>query len=150
MEEARKPRNSFTNYLNRRRTISFKRTVNYFKDTSCYLPIAYIRYVGRVAQSAQRLATGWTFRGSNPGGRQNFPHLSRPALGPIQPPVQWVPSDSRVQSTPGRDADPSPLLVPWSWKGRAIPLLPLWAVRSVQSLSACTRVHFTVLFTFDT
>ena len=26
---------------------------------------------------------------------------------------------------------------------RAIPLLPLWAVRSLQSLSACTRVHFT-------
>jgi hypothetical protein len=32
--------------------------------------------------------------------------------------------------------------LPWSWKGRAIPLLPLWAVRPVQSLSACTRVHF--------
>jgi len=28
---------------------------------------------------------------------------------------------------PGRDADPSPLLVPCSRKGRAIPLLPLWA-----------------------
>jgi len=26
--------------------------------------------------------------------------------------------------------------------GRAISLLPLWAVRPVQSLSACTRVHF--------
>jgi hypothetical protein len=31
-----------------------------------------------------------------------------------------------------------PLLVPWSWKSRAIPLLPLRAVRPVQSLSACT------------
>jgi hypothetical protein len=37
---------------------------------------------------------------------------------------------------------PHPILVPWSWKSRAIPLLPLWAVRPVQSLSACTRVHF--------
>jgi len=27
---------------------------------------------------------------------------------------------------------------------RAIPLLLLWAVRPVQSLSACTRVHFTL------
>ena len=27
---------------------------------------------------------------------------------------------------------------------RAIPLLPLWAVRPVQSPSACTRVHFTL------
>ena len=67
---------------------------------------------------------------------------------------------------PGRDADPSPLLVPWSRKSRAIPLLPLWAVRPVQSLSraipllplwavwpvqslsACTRGHFTFNFTF--
>ena len=39
-----------------------------------------------------------------------------------------------------------PLLVPWSWKGRAIPLLPLWVVQPVQSLSACTRVHFTFLY----
>jgi hypothetical protein len=27
----------------------------------------------------------------------------------------------------------------------AIPLLPLWAVWPVQSLSACTRVHFTFI-----
>ena len=47
---------------------------------------------------------------------------------------------------PGRDADPSPPLFPWSRKGRAIPLLPLWAVRPVQSLSACTRVTFTFTF----
>ena len=37
---------------------------------------------------------------------------------------------------------PHPLLVPWSRKVKAIPLLPLWAVRPVQSLSACTRLHF--------
>ena len=30
-------------------------------------------------------------------------------------------------------------------KSRAIPLLPLWAIRPVQSLSACTRVHLTWL-----
>jgi len=35
---------------------------------------------------------------------------------------------------------PHPLLVPWSRKSRAIPLLSLWAVRPVQSLSACTRL----------
>jgi len=28
--------------------------------------------------------------GSNPGADEIF-HLSRPALGPTQPPVQWVP-----------------------------------------------------------
>jgi hypothetical protein len=36
------------------------------------------------------------------------------------------------------------LSLPYS---RAIRLLPLWAVRPVQSLNACTRVHFS-LFTF--
>ena len=47
-----------------------------------------------------------------------------------------------VKSGQGVTLTPHPLLVPWSWKGRAIPLLPLWAVRPVQSLNACTRVHF--------
>jgi hypothetical protein len=49
-----------------------------------------------------------------------------------------------VKSGRGVILTPHPLLVPWSRKGRAVPLLPLWAVRPVQSLSACTRVHFTV------
>jgi hypothetical protein len=48
-----------------------------------------------------------------------------------------------VKSSRGETLTPHPLLVLWSRKGRAIPLLPLWAVRPVQSLSACTRVHFT-------
>ena len=39
-----------------------------------------------------------------------------------------------------------PLLMPWSRKSSVIFLLPLWAVRPVQSLSACTRVHFTFTF----
>ena len=38
-----------------------------------------------------------------------------------------------------------PLLLLWSRKSRAIPLLFLRAVQPVQSLSACTRVHFTCL-----
>ena len=45
---------------------------------------------------------------------------------------------------PERDADPSPPSSAVVMKGRAIPLLPLWAVRPVQSLSVCTRVHFTL------
>ena len=48
-----------------------------------------------------------------------------------------------VKSGWGATLTPHPLLVPWSWKSRAIPLLPLWVVRPVQSLSACTRVTFT-------
>ena len=53
-----------------------------------------------------------------------------------------------VKSGRGVTLTPHPLLVPWSRKGRAIPLLPLCAVRPVQSLSACTRVTFTFSFTF--
>ena len=50
-----------------------------------------------------------------------------------------------VKSGRGVTLTPHPILVPWSSKSRAIPLLPLWAVRPVQSLSACTRVTFTFL-----
>jgi hypothetical protein len=32
----------------------------------------YYYYMGRVAQSVQRLATGWTVRGSKPGGGEIF------------------------------------------------------------------------------
>jgi len=66
---------------------------------------------------------------------RDFPHLSSPALGPNQPPVEWVPRLLRGKERLGRDAEPSPLLVPWSRKSRAIPLLPLWAVR-------CTEPQF--------
>ena len=48
-----------------------------------------------------------------------------------------------VKSGRGVTLTPHPLLVTWSKKSRVIPLLPLWAVRPVQSLSACTRVTFT-------
>jgi hypothetical protein len=53
-----------------------------------------------------------------------------------------------IKSGLGVTLTPHPLLVPWSWKSRAMPLFPLWAVRPVQSLSACSRVHFTFTFTF--
>jgi len=43
-----------------------------------------------------------------------------------------------VESGRGVTLTTHPLLVPWSRKSRAIPLLPLWAVRPVQNLSACT------------
>ena len=56
----------------------------------------------------------------------------------------------RVKSGRGVTLTPHPLLKSWSRNGRAISLLPLWAVRPVQSLSACTRVplhlHFCNLF----
>jgi len=74
-------------------------------------------------------------------------------------PVQTGPGTYSASSTMGTGSfpgvksgrtvslNPHPLLVPWSRKSRAIPLLPLCAVRPVQSISACTRVHVTFTFT---
>jgi hypothetical protein len=124
-------------------------------DTKCHFILNYtVRhrilitfqlYFNRGPDSSVGIVTGYGLYGPGIKSRwgRDFPHLSRLTLGPTQPPVQWVPHLSRGKERPGRDADPSPLLVPWSPEGRAILLLPLWAVRPVQSLSACTRVHFT-------
>ena len=40
------------------------------------------------------VATGWTVRGSNPGGGEIFPPVQT-GPAPTQPPVQWVPGLSR-------------------------------------------------------
>jgi hypothetical protein len=52
-----------------------------------------------------------------------------------------------VKSGRGVTLTPHTLLGPRSRNSRAIPLLPLRTVRPVQSLSACTRVHFTFYYT---
>jgi hypothetical protein len=90
---------------------------------------------------------GWTVRGSNPGGGEIFPVQTGPAAHPASC-TAGIGSFPGVKSGRGVTLTPHPLLVLWSWKGRAIPPLPLWAVRPVQSLSACTRVPFTFTYIF--
>jgi hypothetical protein len=60
--------------------------------------------------SSVGIVTGYRLDGPGIGSRwgQDFLHLSRPALGPTQPPVQWVASLSWGKERPGHDADPSP------------------------------------------
>ena len=66
--------------------------------------------------SSVGIATGYGLDGPGIESRwgRDFPHLSRPTLGPTQPPVEWVTGLSRGKERPGRDVDPSPILVPWS------------------------------------
>jgi hypothetical protein len=56
------------------------------------------------------VATGYGLDGPRIESRwgRDFLHLSRPALGPTQPPVQWVPGFSQGKEQPGREPDPSP------------------------------------------
>ena len=57
---------------------------------------------------------------------ERFSAPVQPTLGPTQPPVQWVLAPSGGKERPGHDADP------------LSPSSAVWAVRPVQSLSACT------------
>jgi hypothetical protein len=63
------------------------------------------------------------------GGSNLFATTSRPALGPTQPPIQWVPvAFSLGVKLPGREADQSPVSnaeVKNAW--RCIPSLPHYA-----------------------
>jgi hypothetical protein len=52
--------------------------------------------------SSVGIATGYGLDGPGIDSRwgRDFSHLSRPALGPTQPPVQWVESGRGVTLTP--------------------------------------------------
>jgi len=92
------------------------------------------------------IATGYRLDGPGMESRWgwDFPHLSRPALGPNSASyTMGTGSFLGVKSGQGMTLIRQSLLVLWSWKSSVIPLFLLWAIWPVQSLSACTRVHFT-------
>jgi hypothetical protein len=95
--------NSFLGHTNRKRCICSDPYYNRCTECNCL-------YCHRNSILERRVATGYRLDGPGIESRwgRDFPHLSRPVLGPTQPPVQWVPVLSRGKERPRRDTDPSP------------------------------------------
>ena len=98
--------------------------------------------------SSVDIATGYGLDG--PGIESQWSEILRTCPDRPWGPPRLLYNGYRVfpggKERPKRDADPSPPCVSCSRKSRAIALLPLWTVRPVQNLSACTRVHFIYLY----
>ena len=92
-----------------------------------YICVCVCVYVGGGSSVGIATDYGLDGPGSNPGTDEIF-RPSRPALGPTQPPVKWVPALSRgVKYGRGVLLTTHPLLMSRSWKSRAITLPNLWA-----------------------
>ena len=123
--------------------------VTFWVSYCWYLVIFYISYTQHCGPgSSVGIATGYELDGPGIESRRGGARFFAPVqTGPgAQPASCTMDTGSFPGVKSGRCVTLTPyrLLVPWSRKSRAIPLLPLWAVRPVQSLSACTRVHFTL------
>ena len=119
----------------------------YLLYNSMLLTICYMFLRG--PRTSVGIATGYGLDGpgivSRWGARFSVPVQTGPGAHPASCTMGtgYFPG---VKCGRGVTLTPHPLLVPWSLKGSAIPLLPLWAVRPVQGLSACTRGHCTFTF----
>jgi hypothetical protein len=78
-------------------------------------------HTSRGPGSVVGIATGYWLDGPGIESRwgRDFPHLSRPTLGP---PSLLYNGFLAVNSGRNMTLSPHPLLVPWSWKSRAMPL----------------------------
>jgi len=103
-----------------------------------YLCKCLITTLGRVAQLVQRMATGWKVQRSDAGVGEIFRTCPDRPWGPPNLLYNWYQVFPGLKSGRGVKLTAHPLLVPWSRKTRAIPPLPLCAIRPVQSLSVCT------------
>jgi len=93
------------------------------------------------------ITTGYGLDGPGNGSRWGAKFSAPVQTGPGAQPASCTMGTGSfpgVQNGRGVTMTPHPLLVSWPRKDRTTPLLPLWAVRPVQSLSACTMVHFTL------
>jgi hypothetical protein len=129
---------------------------NYWKNkySSIYLltkQISHCTYAYSGSSSVDGIATGYGLDGPGIefrwGARISRPVQTGPGAHPMSS-TMGTGSFLGVKSGRGVILKHYPLLVSWSWNSRAIPLLPLWAVRLVQSLSACTRVTFTFTYAY--
>ena len=110
-----------------------------FSTKFCILSSSTLHTKGR--DSSVGIAMGWTVWGSNPGGGgRDFPHPSRPALGPTQPPIQWVPGLPRGQKRPGR-GDDHPPLSSVEVEGRVEAFVACFREKFTFTLSLHTRLH---------
>jgi hypothetical protein len=95
------------------------------------------------------IATGYGLDGpgveSRWGARFSAPLQTGPGVHPASCTI-GTGSFPEVKSDQGVTLTPHPLLVSCSWKDRAVPLFPRYAVHPVQSLNPCTRMHFTLPF----
>jgi len=117
----------------------------FLKQETVYISSSPLRDVDW--DSAVGITTGYELDG--PGIESRWRQIFRTCPDWPRAPSSLVYNEYRVFSSckerPGSCCWPlTPIPLPRLRNSRAIPLLPLWAVRPVQSLSACTRVHFTL------
>jgi hypothetical protein len=91
--------------------LHFRQNTNFIYS---FLKLQHFLYRAVIAQLVYRWATGWTIGVLGFDSRRGlgfflFSTASRTALGPTQPPIQWVPGAlSLGVKRPGRKADHSP------------------------------------------
>ena len=120
-------RSNFSHFSYYQSVLHIRKNTNIVKP--CYWGPHFVttlnQYVGR--DSSVGIATGYGLDG--PGIESRCDEIFRTCPARSWCPPSLLFNRYRVFPTekqrPGRDADPSPLPVPWSRKSRAIPLLPL-------------------------
>jgi hypothetical protein len=103
------------------------------------------KWAGQLSRCSDRLRAGRSGDRIPVGARFSAPVQTGPGAHTAARTMDTK-SFPGVKSGRGMTLTPHSLLVPWSRKCRATrkPLFPLWAVRPIQSLSACKRVHFII------